>query len=72
MQNEGLGEVRLAEDGADRGVEDVSHELVDDLLESLTDDDTDGHLDDVAASDEFLEALKHGISCVKGRLCRQV
>ena len=29
-------------------------------LEGGTDDDTDGQLNDVAARDEFLEALKHG------------
>ena len=71
-EDEGVREVGLADDGRDQGVNDAVDQGVDDVLEGSTDDDTDGELDDVTARDEVLESLEHGVSCVRGRACRQV
>ena len=65
-------EVWLADEGSDERVDNTVNEGVDDVFKGGADDDTDGQLNDVAARDEFLEALKHGVSCVKGRLSRHV
>jgi hypothetical protein len=54
-------EAGLAEDGGDEPQEDSVSERVDDRLEGGADDDADGQIDDIAAHDEFLKTVKHGL-----------
>ena len=54
-------EAGLAEDGGDEPQEDFVSERVDDRLEGVADDDADGQIDDIAAHDEFLKTVKHGL-----------
>ena len=51
----------LAEDGGDEPQEDFVSERVDNRLEGVADDDADGQIDDIAAHDEFLKTVKHGL-----------
>ena len=53
-EDEGVGEVGLADDSGDEGVDDAVDEGIDDVLEGGTDDDTDGELDGVTARDDSL------------------
>ena len=51
-------EVRIADQRADRGHDDVVHQRGDDLAERAADDNADGHVHDVALEGELAEFLE--------------
>lgn len=53
--DEEVGEIHLAGEQCQAGHDDVVDQRVDDGFEGGTDDDTDGHIQHVAAADKFLE-----------------
>ena len=55
--------VRLAEDHGDERIDDAVDDRVDHGGDGTAHDDTDGHVDHVAACDEFLESFEHFCSC---------
>ena len=56
---EEIGKIHAAEQEANRRHQDVIDEWRDDLAKGSTDEDTDGHVQDIAAHNEFLEFLNH-------------
>jgi hypothetical protein len=60
-----IAEVWLADDGAEKGIDDLFSQRSDDGRECGSDDDSDSKIDDVATQNEIAESFEHVVSLLR-------